>query len=803
MSNKDPRPTTPVSRRDRAQQKKLKRHKKQTVLALALGGIAVITGFAIGISTYLLKDIPALRLSDFVDLSAASLVYASDGSVLGRFASEGDRRPLTSLQDAGLPLEDAVIAAEDKDFYHHIGIDPLAIVRSAWDDLHHQSIRSGGSTITQQTVKLAMFPNQERTVRRKVQEMVLALELEHRQSKQQILLEYVNALYFGRVHGVPLYGVESAALHIFGRHAKDLSPAQAAFLAAIPNNPTYFSLEQYPEHVLDRQHYILGKMHTLGYLHDGDFLHAMAEPVLQEVRHDRILYAPYESNSPYILAQVSHLAPRLIAQSEGISQSQAQTELESRGYRIYTSIDPSLQQRMEQTIATTRDFPPDLTVVSMGRQRKNKRHVQEQLGMVIIQNTSGRIVALAGGRNFAKSQVDHTLMRRQAGSALKPLVVYGPALEHGIITPGSVVDDIPETYYDPNSPSKQWFPMNWDNQFHGLMTARDALMHSYNLPAISLLNQMGPQIGAHYAWELGLAGIEKSDANSLGLAIGGTRGGVSPEELAAAYSTLARGGLYTEPSLIDRIDDSLGKQVYRHEVRTHRVFHTEVAALLTTMLKQVIESPYGTAHTIARSLHHVDVAGKTGTTDNNKDAWFVGYTPSYTMSTWVGYDFPHALLTTAHYAEPLRPQKLFVRVLGPVITQRREHFALPATIHPYVICTKSGLLASPLCKAAHDTEIDYFAAGTEPTDICHSHQIVFTTVVNGVRVLATEYTPLYEIKTEILFNRPAITLDQKLQKYAPRDITESIPTELDPRGGFPLSDFQPSSTTVTPLSPSP
>ncbi len=803
MTNKGPRSTTIPSRRQREQQRKLIRHKRRAHLAIALGGLAVVTFFAVGFSTYLLRNIPPLRLSDFVDLSAASLVYAQDGSLLGRFASEGDRRPLRTLQDTGTILQEAFISAEDKDFYRHFGIDPMAILRSAWDNLHHQSIHSGGSTITQQTVKLAMFPHQERTLRRKVQEMILSLELEHRQSKQQILLEYMNALYYGRIHGVPLYGVESAALHIFGKHAKDLSSAQAAVLAAIPNNPTYFALGEHTPHVISRQRFILSRMYTLGYLDNVTYHKALIEPVLKELRHDQLLFAPYESNSPYIIAQVSRIAPRLIAQSEGIPASQAEMELASRGYRIYTSIKPELQHRMEQVIKNTRDFPPAIHITSVQRHNHHSLQAEEQVGMVIMQNSTGRIVAIDGGRNFAKSQVDHSLSRRQAGSALKPLVVYGPALEHGLITPGTIIDDVPHEYYNPHSPTRQWFPLNWDHQFHGLMTARDALMQSYNLPAIELLSQLGPQVGAHYAWELGLSGIEKMDANSLGLAIGGTHGGVNPEDLAAAYATFAHGGVFTEPTLIDRIDDSLGKKIYHRQAHTHRVFRSDIAALVTTMLKQVIENSFGTAHYVAKSLPHTDIAGKTGTTDENKDAWFVGYTPSYTMSTWVGYDLPHALLTSKRYEEPLRPQKLFVQILGPTITLRKEQFTLPKNIHPYIICTKSGLLASPLCKAAHDTEVDYFITGTEPTDICHSHQVVFTTQINGVHVLATEFTPLSEIKTEILFNRPPVVLDPNHRYDEPLDAKNAIPTDADPRGGSPLSVIQPSSTTVTPPPPSP
>ena len=777
--------------------------RRRTALALGLSAVSVAAGCVLGFGAYLLRDIPTLRMSDFVDLSAASLVYASDGTLIGRFAGHGDRRPLHSLQAAGKNIPLAFIAAEDKDFYRHVGIDPVAIVRSAIDDIRHGAIRSGGSTITQQTVKLAMFPRQERTLRRKLQEMALALELEQRQTKPQILLEYLNAIYFGRMNGVPVYGIESAALHVFGRRAQDVTAAQAALLAAIPNNPSFFSLRFHPDQVRKRQIRILSKMRELKFLSSREYAAAISAPVLSEVRHDAALLAPYESKTPFILAQVSRLAPQMIAESERIPLEQARDQLESGGCRIYTSIDRELQARVANVLHSS-GFPPPITYTVRGRFGAHiVRRAEEEAGLVLLQNRSARILALAGGRNYARNQVNHTLTRRQAGSSLKPLVVYGPALEQGIITPGSIVDDIFREYPDPYATNGVWTPQNWDRKYHGLMTVRDALMQSYNLPAIELLSDMGPQTGARFAWQLGLSGIEREDANSLGLAIGGTHGGVSPLELASAYATLPAGGVYTEPSLIDRIDDAFGNPIYERRARPRRVFSTNTAALLTTMLEQVIKSPYGTAHNLHALQNLGDVAGKTGTTDDNRDAWFVGYTPQYTMSAWVGYDIPHALLTTPPYHESMRATKLFGQIMEPLIARRRDQFAFPAAIRPYRICTKSGQLASPLCKAVNETETDYFPVSSAPTDVCRDHQLVMTVRVAGKRYLATELTPPEDIRTEILFNRPPVAIDPRRTHAAPTDLSESLPTQSDPRGGAPLTDIQRNSTTVTPPPPSP
>ncbi|MHB1627757.1 MAG: transglycosylase domain-containing protein, partial [Bacilli bacterium] len=441
MSRTSPTDQGPLSRRlNRRRKQRMRRRRAALALGLSAAGVAV--GCVLGVGAYLLRDTPTLRLSDFVDLPAASLVYAGDGALIGRFAGHGDRRPLHSLRAAGKNIPLAFIAAEDKDFYRHPGIDPAAIVRSALDDIRHRAIRSGGSTITQQTVKLAMFPRQERTLRRKLQEMALALELEQQQSKDQILLEYLNAIYFGRTDGVPVYGVESAAQHIFGRCAQDVTAAQAALLAAIPNNPSLFSLRFHPDQVRQRQLRILSKMRELKFLSVREYATAASAPILSEVRHDAVLTAPYESKTPFVLAQVSRLAPQMIAESERIPLEQAREQLESGGCRIYTSIDRELQARVADVLHSS-GFPPPITYTVHGRSGAHVvRRAEEEAGLVLLQNRSARILALAGGRDYARNLVDHTVARRQAGSSLKPLVVYGPALEQGLITPGSIVDDM-------------------------------------------------------------------------------------------------------------------------------------------------------------------------------------------------------------------------------------------------------------------------------------------------------------------------------------------------------------------------
>lgn len=779
------RPTGAGGRKTAAHRRRARR--RRTFL-LGGGLVSLSLGVALGFFAFLARDVPPLDLAAFTDLSAASLVYARDGSLLGRFASAGDRRPLRCLADAGKVAPAAFIAAEDKDFYRHPGIDPAAILRSIWNNVRRRRITSGASTITQQTVKLAMFPRQERTWRRKLQEMALALELERKQSKSQILLEYLNALYFGEMRGVPVYGIESAALHSFGMPARALSPAQAALLAALPNNPAALSPWRHPQAALSRQRWILERMLEVGSLTPKECAAALREPVLGELSRDTRWIAPYESRTPFIVAAVSRLAPPLIAHALHISEFEAKTLLQTGGYRVYTSIDPRLEKRVEAALSDKNQFPPP---VAYSYRNAGGRAVpvqaQEQAGIVALENGTRRILALGGGRDFQVSEVDHTTTLRQPGSLLKPLVVYGPAIEKGLVTPASVVDDAPRHYYDPNARTHDWFPLNWDGKFHGLMTVRDALMQSYNVPAIDIIGRLGTELAAGYGRALGLHDIAREDEESLGLAIGGIRGGVSPLQLAGAYATLPAGGIYSEPTLIDRIEDASGHTLYERTYQPARVFSPTTAYLLTHMLESVIASPYGTAHRLAALARPGTLAGKTGTTDDNRDAWFVGYTPRLTMSVWVGYDIPHPLRTDGSYHENARPARLFGRILAPDL-RIAPTFPMPGGVRRYHVCTKSGDLAGPLCIAAHDDEWDVLADDSAPRAMCRMHRLVLTTRVDGKRVLATEFTPPDEIAREILIDRPPENLRPEDVRYTPEDLDRAIPAQADPRGGWPLAD---------------
>ncbi|MCY0870302.1 MAG: transglycosylase domain-containing protein [Firmicutes bacterium] len=721
-----------------------------------------VFGTLAGAVAAIVRTTPALPLYAFADQPAATMVLAQDGSILGRYATQGDRRPLPSVAAAGPLLPAALIAAEDKDFYHHPGVDPRASIRALWENIRYGHIVSGASTITQQAVKLTVFPRQERTWGRKLREMVLALTLERHLNKSQILLSYMNALYFGPVAGVPIYGVESAAMHIFGRHAPELTAAQAALLAAMVNDPVRASPWHDTADVVARSHMILTRMHRLGMIDTATWRRALREPVTSELARDRASLLPYESRAPYILAEVRREAPTLLAHAQRISLPEAQALCDAGGLRIQTSIDPAWQR----------------TVARAAREVLGPASSPEglQVGMVLLDNRTLGISATTAGREFAINQVDHTVAVRQPGSAIKPFAVYAPALDRGLITPGSIIADVPHHYDDPSAPHGDWFPQNWDHRFHGAITAQDALIRSLNGPAISLLRQVGTETGALYARLFGLCDISAPDRASLALAIGGTAGGVSVRQLAGAYAALANAGCYERPALVIRIQDARGRILFeRKRIRT-QVIRPATAAMLTDMLRQVVTARQGTAHGLMSAGLRVAVAGKTGTTDDNRDAWFVGYTSRYTLAIWLGYDLPRT--------GPTRATAIALRLFATALA----HAPAPAGTDKILaddalgglrytwICRRSGDLATPLCAARGDAELALMPARTAPTRLCAQHELVLTTIFAGKPFLATDRTPVQDVHAEIVLQPTPV----------PGTREPAAPRSLDPRGGHAL-----------------
>ncbi|MEI6102067.1 MAG: transglycosylase domain-containing protein, partial [Eubacteriales bacterium] len=460
----------------------------------------------------------------------------------------------------------------------------------------------GASTITQQLVR-QMFLITDQTMSRKIQEALISIKMENKYTKDQILEMYLNYVYFGD----GAYGIEAAAKTYFGVDAKDLSLPQAATLAGILKSPTNYAPHIDPEKSVYRRDTVLNNMYTYGDISADQANQAKATP-LTIVKDEGNTY-PYG----FYLDMVQDDAQKLL----GVSS----TELLTSGYNIYTSLDPDMQSFAEQIYQNTANFPAN---ASDG--------TPVQSALVILDNQTGGILSVIGGREHAGMRVFNraTDSRRQPGSSIKPLIVYAPAIENFNYTPTTFLLDEQETF-------NGFTPSDAGNNYHGWVTLRDALAHSYNLPAIKVLSTIGVKTGMDYCQRVGIPFTEQD--HGLTLALGGLTNGVTPLELASAYAPFTNGGMRTLPVSITKITDKQGNVVYQNTQKKYSVLTPETAYIMTSILESGVTE--GTSSKL--QTNGIDIAAKTGTSawnnsDYNKDSWIVAYTSEYTICCWMGFD---------------------------------------------------------------------------------------------------------------------------------------------------------------------
>lgn len=753
---------------------------------VSFGALVIVgVGAAAGYIAALLKGLPKISAATFTNIATASVVYDRKGRVIGRFARDGDRQLIGSVNQVSPYLANAFIAAEDKTFYSNPGIDPLAMLRAFVQDVAGRRIESGASTITQQTVKLAVFPEQQRTMRRKVQEIALALELNHLLSKQEILTDYMNWVYMGRMGSLNVYGVKTASEILFHKDPRNLNLPEAAFLASIPNNPAWFSPYQYPDHVVARQHYVLKQMLLNHMIDQRQYDQALQYDVRKEIRR------PPSSSSryPYIMDNVEPLIDEALVRAGLYNTPQeADAALATAGYHIHTTIDLDMQQDVDRVLSDARLFQgTDLPVP--GEPGKQDLY---QAGVTLIDNQTGGILAIGGGRppHYAEDQIDHSDIARQPGSAIKPLVDYGPAIDTGQLTAASVLPDQP-TVFNAGTPWA-YAPHDDESWWHGIVTVRQALVESLNVPAVEVLNHIGVQLGTSYLAKMGIhpgsltiAGkptLVQADTEHLGTAIGGLEYGLTVQQLTSAYTVFPNQGVWREPFLITQVTDRYGDVVYRARPSLTRVFSPQTAYIMTSILHDVVYDPNGTAHVVGERFPGYNIAGKTGTTDDQRNGWFVGFTPQYTMGIWMGYNHNQPIPGSIYGLKFTLWSDIMADILksDPPV----KPYPQPPGVTTAAVCKKSGQLPTDLCVADHDVYNELFIAGTEPTANCSVHVRVLYTVVDGKKYLATTRTPLTEIRQGVFLKPPwsvpsgTVTADSSL--YAP--------TEPDPRGGQVLLD---------------
>ncbi len=529
--------------------------------------------------------------------SVSSKIFDRYNRVIGELYLE--KRTLIPYDKIPRHVVNAFVAAEDARFFHHRGVDFSAVARAAVRDLLGGSFAQGGSTITQQTVK-NLFLTPEKSIRRKLKELILAYRMEKNLSKEEILYLYLNQIYLGE----GAYGVEAASRTFFGKGAEELNIAEGALLAGLPKAPNRYSPRTHPDLAKSRQKYVLRRMV------EADFL---SREEADKAYAARIVLAPpstFRSKAAYFLEEVR------IA----LLEKYGTESLYQDGLRIYTTIDTRLQEAAHDALIE-------------GIQNTEEKNKYEGLqGAVVAMDThSGAVLAMVGGTDFAQSQFNRALQaRRQPGSAFKP-IVYAAALSSGK-TLVSMTDDSP-IEFDRNE-EELWKPRNYDGTFMGPIPLIEALAKSRNLATIRLLNDVGVETAMATAKALG---IESPIARNLSIALGSS--GVIPLEMCAAYATFANGGMRPTPFFLREVRDARGNVLEKTSPEAVRAIPPDTAYLMVRMMQEVILNGTGRA---ARGLGH-HLAGKTGTTNENTDAWFIGYSPDLVAAVWVGFDTPRPL----------------------------------------------------------------------------------------------------------------------------------------------------------------
>jgi penicillin-binding protein 1A len=536
----------------------------------------------------LYQDLPDVEFSEEgLPVARTSVVYASDGSVIAEWHGVEDRTPVT-LEQIPETLRDAVIAVEDERFYEHNGVDVEAIVRAFRSNAEAGTIVQGGSTITQQLVKL-LSGEGERTLVRKMREALLAYELEARTDKDRVLEAYLNLVYFG--HG--WYGVEAASQNYFGKAALELDVAEAAMLAAIIRSPGAYSPKIDPEAARQRRDLVIGKMEEQGYIDPA---------TAQEARNRDIVLAP-PRDMPEVAPHFVELVKQDLIDRLGVEA------VFGGGLRVHTTLDPSLQALAEQSAASVLPSPDDPDVA-----------------IVCIDHSSGAVRAMVGGRDFEVNQFNLAAQgRRQPGSAFKPFVLTA-AMASGL-SPERTFSTAP---YSIQVTDGTWNVENYEGAFpNTTLTLRDATVWSVNTVFARLVIEIGAEPVVEMASRMG---IETTLSPNPAIALGGLTTGVSPLEMASAYGTIASGGVRREPMVVSRVADEQGGVLYEAETEATRVIPEALAVEVSKILHEVITRGTGTAADIG-----VWAAGKTGTTQSYRDAWFVGYSGNLVTSVWVGY----------------------------------------------------------------------------------------------------------------------------------------------------------------------
>jgi penicillin-binding protein 1A len=681
--------------RQRGQQPSPRRFRRW-LLWIALACFAFVALVCIGYGLYASTfDMEAVK-----EMPSRSTVYDMDGKVYSRL--QGENRIVVPLSKVSRYFVDALLAREDARFYTHRGIDPIGVLRAIMRNAVSGSAQQGASTLTQQLARNS-FPErigQKKSIHRKILEAFVASRIEQRYSKDEILENYVNRIYFG----AGVYGIEAASLAYFGKHAADLSLGEAAMVAGVMRAPTYSSPIQHPERAVKARDAVLDRMVKVGKVSEGQAF---------EAREAKVAISKKRS----VQAQENYAMDAVLRDLNILLSDEQRAE---GGLKIYTTIDPALQKTAEGSIdkqlrkveARNGYNHPKKADFSEQDREDEAQTPYLQGAVVVLDNKTGGIRALVGGRDYAESRFNRALLaQRQVGSTFKTFV-YAAAFRKGML-PGAAIDDGPIQRGEIRTASN-WTPDNSDGTYKGLLRAEDGLIQSRNTMTVRVGERAGLDEIVKTAGDVGLEGVPKQPAIYLG-AFEGTLA-----DMTAAYSVLPNNGIRRQSYIVERIDDASGEVIYRAAHVKVAVLDPGVSWLTTSALAKVFEK--GTA-SAARSMGWSrPAAGKTGTTNDYKDAWFVGYSTSLTCGVWVGLDKPETIVSRGYGAALSLP--IWVDVMNAASQQRYPagQFKPAVALQKIAACSTSNQVATSGCAKAGTAYTIELPAPCIPESECQVHR---------------------------------------------------------------------------------
>jgi penicillin-binding protein len=743
------------------------------LVVLGLLGGTFAAGVGAGFFASLVRDEPvrayASMKKDIYNYEETSRAYFNGGEDIGAMKSDLDRTEIP-LNKVSPFVTKAVIATEDQYFHEHYGVVPKAIMRAMMQEFTGSEVRSGGSTLTQQLIKNQILTN-EVSFDRKAKEILLAMRLEKFFKKEEILEAYLNVVPYGRnSSGNNVAGIQAAAQGIFGVNADKLNLAQAAYLSGLPQNPFVYTpylnngqvkQETELQYGINRMKTVLNRMLTGGYITEQEYNQALKFDLRKSLTSKKqTSFEKYPHITYEIERRTVDILSELQAKKDGKVwrklkpaeqqeyKDNASKQMGKQGLKIHTTLNKKIYDKMDKTVKNKNLFSPVLHYYKVQNEKGEwiTKSEPEETGGILIENKTGAIISFVGGRDFNREQVNHaTRAPRQNGSTMKPLLAYSYSMELGKVQPGTIIPDAPLQVG-----SK--VVGNWDGKFKGLLSVRESLMQSRNTPAIRSYMRVNSVEATNKLIQMGFSRIVEQDRYSSSMAIGGMTIGATVEENTNAFATFANGGQFVDAYMIEKIETNKGEVLYKHQPKPVKVFSPQTSYLTIDMMRDVL-SPGGTAPRVKNMLSFsADWAGKTGTTNEDKDSWFVATNPNVTLGVWLGYDHPAQM----QKGTGPRNQAIWAALandayqFAPDLMAPKNSFSMPSGIVRMQICGISGKLPSDLCRSAGLVTSDLFNAKFTPNSVDDTLMPGRYVTVGDEKYKALESTPEEFTKVGVL-----------------------------------------------------